>query len=166
MMPLCLGWGCRTFQTASHIHVIHIWEVWVPSQVVDGHMASHSYHDHHRYFPQICESCWLKSYLMQVRKPCHYALVETVEPFKLHPMSIPYIYERCEQFLRLWMGIWLCTHTITTILLINLLKWKNYNSVVLHSSFELSWLYAKMLWRMHRTHILPCSHQIMYGGNQ
>jgi hypothetical protein len=33
--------------------------------------------------PQICES-WLKSYLMQVCKPCHYALVEAKEPFKLH----------------------------------------------------------------------------------
>ncbi len=42
--------------------------------------------------PQICES-WVKSYLMQVCKPCHYALVEAVEPFKLHPMSMAYIYE-------------------------------------------------------------------------
>ncbi len=24
MIPLCYHWGCRTFQTASHIHVIHI----------------------------------------------------------------------------------------------------------------------------------------------
>jgi hypothetical protein len=64
--------------------------------------------------PQICES-WLKSYLMQVCKPCHYyALVEAVEPFKLHPMSMSYIYEVLEYLLRLWMGIWLHTHTITT----------------------------------------------------
>jgi hypothetical protein len=41
--------------------------------------------------PQICES-WLKSYLMQVCKPCRYGLVEGVEPFKLHPMSSSYIY--------------------------------------------------------------------------
>jgi hypothetical protein len=46
-MPLHFGWGCRAFQTASHVHVIHIWGVWVPSQVVDGHMASHSHHYHH-----------------------------------------------------------------------------------------------------------------------
>jgi hypothetical protein len=63
--------------------------------------------------PQICES-WLKSYLMQVCKPCHYALVVAVEPFKLYPMSMLYIYEVFEHLLRLWMGIWLHTHTITT----------------------------------------------------
>ncbi len=55
-------------------------------------------------FPQICES-WLKSDLMQVCKPCHYALVEAVEPFKLHPMSMAYIYERFEHLFRLWMVI-------------------------------------------------------------
>jgi hypothetical protein len=64
-------------------------------------------------FPQICES-WLESYLMQVCKPCHYALVEAVEPFKLHPMSMSSIYEVFEHLLRLWMGIWLHTHTITS----------------------------------------------------
>ena len=37
----------------------------------------------------------LKSYLMQVCKPCHYALVDAVEPLKLHPMSMAYI---CEKF--------------------------------------------------------------------
>ncbi len=63
--------------------------------------------------PQICES-WLKSYLMQVCKPCHYTLVEAVEPFKLHPMSMAYMYEVFERLLRLWMGIWLYTHTVTT----------------------------------------------------
>ncbi len=63
--------------------------------------------------PQICDS-WLKSYLMQVCKPCHYALIETVEPFKLHPLSMAYIYELFEHLLRLWMGIWLNIHIITT----------------------------------------------------
>jgi hypothetical protein len=39
-------------------------------------------------------------------------LIEAVEPFKLHPMSMPYIYEVFEHLLRLWMGIWLshCYH--------------------------------------------------------
>ncbi len=62
--------------------------------------------------PQICES-WLKPDLMQVCKPCHY---KAAEPFKLHPMFMPYIYEyeRFEHLLRLWMGIWLHTHTVTT----------------------------------------------------
>jgi hypothetical protein len=57
---------------------------------------------------------WLKSYLMQVCKPCHYALIEAVEPFKLHPMSMSYLYEMFERLLRLWMGIQLHTHTNTT----------------------------------------------------
>jgi len=43
-------------------------------------------------------------YLMQVCKPCHHALVEAVEPFKLHLMSMSYIYEVFEHLLRLWMG--------------------------------------------------------------
>ncbi len=50
---------------------------------------------------------------MQVCKPCHYALFEAVEPFKLYPMSIQYIYEMFEPLLRLWMGIWLYIHIIT-----------------------------------------------------
>jgi hypothetical protein len=64
-------------------------------------------------FPQIWE-IWLKSYLMQVCKPCHYTLVEAVEPFKLHPMSMTYIYERFEHLLRFWMGIWLHIYIVTT----------------------------------------------------
>jgi hypothetical protein len=57
---------------------------------------------------------WLKSYLMQVWKPCHYILIEAIEPFKLHPMSMSYVYEVFECLLRLWMGIWLPTHIDTT----------------------------------------------------
>jgi hypothetical protein len=75
---------------------------------------------------------------MQVCKPCHYALVEAVEPFKLHPMSISYISEVFECLLRWGMGIWLHSHTITTILWINLLKRKNCVRVFLHSYLDLS----------------------------
>jgi hypothetical protein len=64
-------------------------------------------------FPQIWES-WLKSYLMQVCKPYLYALVEAVEPFKLHLMSMSYIYERFDHLLRFWMSIWLHIHIDTT----------------------------------------------------
>jgi hypothetical protein len=53
-------------------------------------------------------------YLMQVCKPCHYALIESVEPFKLHFMSMSYIYEVFEHLLRLWMGIWLQIYIVTT----------------------------------------------------
>ncbi len=51
---------------------------------------------------------------MQVCKSCHYALVEAGEPFKLHPMSMAYIYERYEHLLRLWMAIWHHIHLDTT----------------------------------------------------
>ncbi len=64
-------------------------------------------------FPQICES-WLKPYLMQVCKPCHYTIVQSVEPFKLHPTSMSYVYEVFEHLLRLWTSKWLHTHTVTT----------------------------------------------------
>ncbi len=63
--------------------------------------------------PQVCEN-WLESYLMQVCKPCHYDLVKSVEPFKLHPMSMTYIYERFKCLHRLGMGVWLGIHIITT----------------------------------------------------
>jgi hypothetical protein len=63
--------------------------------------------------PQIWESL-LKSYLTQVCKSCHYILAEIVEPFKLHPMSMSYIYEVFEPLLRLWMGIWLHIHIVTS----------------------------------------------------
>jgi hypothetical protein len=55
-----------------------------------------------------------ENYLMQVCKPCHYALVKAVEPCKAYPMAMSYIYEVFEDLLRLWMGIWLHTNTVTT----------------------------------------------------
>ena len=57
-ITLCYCWGCRTFQTASHIHVIHILGVWTPSSVVDGDMAAHSYRYHHWGFPRCGRGCW------------------------------------------------------------------------------------------------------------
>jgi hypothetical protein len=36
MIPLHYHWGCRTFQTGSHIHAIHILGVWTPYTVMDG----------------------------------------------------------------------------------------------------------------------------------
>ncbi len=63
--------------------------------------------------PQIFESL-LKSYLMQVWKPVQYALLEAKDPFKLQSISMWYIYNRLDHLLRLWMGIWLHTYTVTT----------------------------------------------------
>jgi hypothetical protein len=44
----------------------------------------------------------------------HYAIVEAVEPFKLHPTSMSYIYKVFEHLEQLCMGIWQHTHTFTT----------------------------------------------------
>ncbi len=57
-MPLCFDWDCRTFQNASHVHIIHIWEFWAPSQVVDGHVASHSHCYLHRHLPGFMRVGW------------------------------------------------------------------------------------------------------------
>ena len=41
-------------------------------------------------------------------------MVEAVEPLKLHPTSMPYIYKVFEHLQLLCMGIWLHTHTVIT----------------------------------------------------
>ena len=41
-------------------------------------------------------------------------MVQAVEPFKLHPLYILYIYKVFEHLKQLWMVIWQHTHTITT----------------------------------------------------
>jgi hypothetical protein len=47
-------------------------------------------------------------------KRSQYAITEAVEPFKLHPTSMVYIYKVFEHLKQLWMGIWQHTHTFTT----------------------------------------------------
>jgi len=39
---------------------------------------------------------------------------EAVEPFKLHPTSMAYIYKVFEHLKQLWMGIWQHLHSFTT----------------------------------------------------
>jgi len=41
-------------------------------------------------------------------------MVEAIEPFKLHPTSMSYIYTVFEHFKQLWMGIRQHTHIATT----------------------------------------------------
>ena len=45
-------------------------------------------------------------------KPYHYAIVEAVEPFKLHPTFMSYKYEVFHHLQLLGMGIWLHTHSV------------------------------------------------------
>jgi len=47
-------------------------------------------------------------------KLSHYAIVEAVEPFKLHPTSMTYIYKVFEHLKQLWMFIRQHIHTVTT----------------------------------------------------
>ena len=49
---------------------------------------------------------------MQVFKPYEFAMVEAVEPFKLHPTFMSYKYEVFEHHQMLGMGIWLHTHSV------------------------------------------------------
>jgi hypothetical protein len=41
-------------------------------------------------------------------------MVETVEPFKLHPTSMSYLYKVFEHLQLLGMGIWMHIHSVTT----------------------------------------------------
>ncbi len=111
-MQLCFGWGCRTFQTASYIHVIHLWGVWAPLRLWMGIWL----HTHTVTATAASPDC---------RKFAEILPDASVQPmwlkfgwgyrtFQLHPMSMSYIYEVFENLLRLVMGIWLHTHTITT----------------------------------------------------
>jgi hypothetical protein len=43
-----------------------------------------------------------------------YAITEAVEPFKLHPTSISFIYKVFEHLKQLWMSIWQHIHTVAT----------------------------------------------------
>jgi len=53
-------------------------------------MAAHSYHYHHRRIPRFGE---LAEIIDDVNvKKSQYAINEAVEPFKLHPISMSYIY--------------------------------------------------------------------------
>ena len=51
---------------------------------------------------------------LYVYKQYHLAMVEAVEPFKMHPTSISYLYEVFEHLQLLRMGLCLHTHTVTT----------------------------------------------------
>jgi len=52
--------------------------------------------------------------MMSVWNRSHYAIVEAVEPFKLHPTSMSCIYKVFEHLTQLWMAIWQHIHTVTT----------------------------------------------------
>ena len=103
-------WGCRTFQTASHIYSIHIWCLNILNSCVWAY-GSTFIPLPPQTFPQIWESS-LKSYGVWCK--CGNDPIETVEPFKLHTTSMSYIHKVFEHHKQLWIGIWQHIHTVTT----------------------------------------------------
>ncbi len=79
MIPLCYCWGCRTFQTASHIYVIHIRCLNTLNSCGWASMAAHSHCYHHRGFPRFWRAGWNPRRCMW--EWSQYAIVEAVEPF-------------------------------------------------------------------------------------
>ena len=110
-IPIRYHWSCRTFQTASHIHVIHIGGVWAPSQVVEGHMASHSHHYHHRHLPRFVRVGWNPTW-------CKFANHATMLRMSLYNLSncIPYPWHTYMRCLSTFSGCgWAFGFTFTSI---------------------------------------------------
>ncbi len=110
MMLLCYGWDRRTFQMHP-TSMTYIWDVWAPSTEVGRHIKSFSNCTPPQTYGQMWVS-WLTSHLQEVCKWCHYAMVEAVEPFKQHPISMSYIYKVFEHLLLQWISIWMYPHII------------------------------------------------------
>ncbi len=91
-MPLRFDWVCRNFQTTSHVHGVPYMQCLITFSSCGWANGFTFTSLPPQTLPQICESC-LKSYLLQVCKPCHNDLFEAVEPFKLHSITIAYLYE-------------------------------------------------------------------------
>ena len=47
-------------------------------------------------------------------KQYHLAMVDAVEPFKMHPTSMSYLYEVFEHLQLLGISIWMHIHSVTT----------------------------------------------------
>ena len=47
-IPLHKWWGFSTTQSGSHIHVIHMQDIWQPSYAMNGHMDPSLLHFHHQ----------------------------------------------------------------------------------------------------------------------
>jgi len=65
-------------------------------------------------FPDLGEFAEILDDNISVWKGSHYTIVEAVEPFKLHPTSMSYIYKVFEHLKQLWMGTWQHIHPVTT----------------------------------------------------
>jgi hypothetical protein len=63
--------------------------------------------------PQIWES-WLKMWVMDMCKRCHYTMAEAVSYFRLLSSFMLYIYKVFAHLLMFWIVIWIYTYTVTS----------------------------------------------------
>ncbi len=93
MMLLHQSWGWEPTQTASHIHISHIPNIWAPWYAFHGHMAVAS----NSYTHTTRVRFWCSGSLVE-SKWCHYIMVEADRQLKLFPTCILDIYKEFENF--------------------------------------------------------------------
>ena len=79
--------------------------------VVVGHMAAHSHHYHHRRVPGFGRVGWNPIGDACVVTMWH-AMVEAVEPIKLHPTSMSYIFKLFEHLQLICRAVWQHPYTL------------------------------------------------------
>jgi hypothetical protein len=100
MMSLCHGWGWQPPQTASHIHIGHIWSVWVHWYAVHEHGVSAL----HSYTHPTWLIFWGSGSLVE-SKWYHYVTDEAAGHLKLPHTSILNIYNVFEHIDMLSIGM-------------------------------------------------------------
>jgi hypothetical protein len=111
-IPLHYHWGCRTFQTASHIHAIHILGVWTPYTVMDGMGIWQHTHTVTTTevspdlgeFTEILDDVNVKTIPLPYRWGCR----------TFQSASHIHVIKVLEHLKQLWMGIWQHNHTVAT----------------------------------------------------
>ncbi len=110
MMPLHDGWGLYPPQTASHIHIWHILNVWGMGMLSQGHMSAPLYH----YTGQGCPQFWDFGSIEEWDDAigCHYIMVEADIHLRLVPISMWDIYNVLESLVCCLKGIWVHPYII------------------------------------------------------
>jgi hypothetical protein len=108
------SWGCRTFQTASHIHVIHIFKVFEHLKQLWMGIWQHTYTvTTTEVSPDLGEFAEIIDYVSVEMIPlCYRWGCRTFQTAShIHVIHIFKVFEHLKQ---LWMGIWQHTYTVTT----------------------------------------------------
>ncbi len=101
MMWLCHGWAWEQPQTASHICIRHIQNIWAQWYAVHGHAVSAL----HIYTHPSWLRFWGSGSLVE-SKWCDYVMVDADDHLKLLPASIFNMYKVFENIDMLSIGIW------------------------------------------------------------